>query len=189
MSVISIFLIAIALSLDTFAVSIASGVIIQRRRMFHALRCALSFGLFQMVMPLIGWAAGGAFKTVLAAWDHWVAFGLLTAIGAKMIYEAFAIESLEESPQEISHLVLLGLSLATSIDALVVGISFAFLDVVIASTVIMIGGVTFAVSFAGFMLGAHCGRWFEKHVEAGGGVILILIGLRILVQHLFGQGL
>ncbi|HPD84280.1 MAG TPA: manganese efflux pump MntP family protein [Candidatus Omnitrophota bacterium] len=184
MPVVAMVFIGLALSMDAFAVSVASGVIIKTQKILHAFKFAFSFGLFQMIMPMIGWATGNRFRPLVTNIDHWVAFGLLGLIGGKMIYEALRIESLEQAQKEVSLHVLLGLSVATSIDALVVGLSFAFIDVAIVLPVIIIGVITFAMSFAGFFIGAKLGHLFEKKVEIIAGLILIAIGFKILFEHL-----
>lgn len=188
MDIVTIIFIALGLAMDAFAVSIASGVIIKRQRVKKALLFGFMFGAFQMFMPVIGWAAGHSFRGLISGIDHWVAFGLLTVIGAKMIYEAVKIESFERSEMDMSALTLLGLSIATSIDALAVGISFAFLDVSIILPVMVIGVVTFVLSFLGVFAGSKYGGLFEKKVEVIGGAILILIGLKILLSHILTQG-
>lgn len=183
----TVFFIALALSMDAFAVSIASGVIIKKQRIYHALRFAFSFGLFQMFMPVLGWMGGSKFRHLISSIDHWVAFGLLSIIGGKMIYEALKMESYENVYGKITIYVLLGLSVATSIDALAVGLSFAFLDVSILAPVVIIGVITFFMSFMGFIIGNKFGHIFEKKIEILGGVILIAIGLKILFEHLIGS--
>lgn len=184
MDTVTIFFIAISLAMDAFAVAAASGVIIRRRRLHHALRFGLSFGLFQMVMPVLGWASGRVLRPVIAAVDHWIAFLLLGLIGAKMIIEALQIEKFERAEESFSTRVLLGLSVATSIDALVIGMSFAFLNVAIISPVLVIGIVTFLLSFFGFLLGNKFGHLFENKIEILGGLVLVGIGLKILLEHL-----
>ena len=184
MNGLSILIIALGLSMDAFAVSIASGVIIKKNRRHNALKCGLSFGFFQMVMPIIGWAGGWAFRGWITGVDHWLAFGLLSLIGAKMIYEAVRFEAYEHSAERLSFRVLLGLSVATSMDALAVGLSFAFMDLVIWGGVFTIGLVTFVMSYAGFMIGNKFGHIFEKRIEIFGGLLLICIAFRILLEHL-----
>jgi putative Mn2+ efflux pump MntP len=184
MDILSIVFIAFALSMDAFAVSIASGVIIRNQKVKKAVTFGLMFGGFQMFMPIIGYAAGHTFRSYITTFDHWIAFGLLSMIGAKMIHEAFQMEQQETAASEVTGLTLLGLSIATSIDALAVGVSFSFLNVNIWGPALLIGVITFGMSFAGVLLGNRCGAMFEKKVEIAGGVILIGIGIKILVEHL-----
>ncbi len=184
MDILSIVFIAFALSMDAFAVSIASGVIIRRQQLRKAVTFGLMFGGFQMLMPVLGYGAGRTFRSHIMAFDHWIAFGLLLAIGVKMIYEALRMEAIERSAPEMTGFALLGLSIATSIDALAVGISFSFLSVAILLPVLIIGVVTFGMSFMGVLLGNKFGGLFEKKIEILGGIILIGIGVKILLEHL-----
>ena len=183
MDIPSLVCIAFALSMDAFAVSVASGVIIKRQQIRKAVTLGLMFGGFQMFMPLIGYSAGRTFRSYITTFDHWIAFALLLAIGVKMIYEASRMEAIERSGPDMTGLALLGLSIATSIDALAVGISFSFLNVSILLPSLMIGVVTFGMSFAGVFLGNKFGGLFEKKIEILGGVILIGIGIKILLEH------
>ncbi len=151
MSFLTIILIAVGLAMDAFAVSIANGIPITRQRMPHALRIAFSFGLFQAIMPVVGWLAGLSLKTYITAIDHWIAFILLAFIGIKMIYDAIRKDDCdEEACGTIDITTLFALSIATSIDALAVGITFAFLKVSIIYPVLIIGIVTFILSLIGF---------------------------------------
>jgi len=170
--------------MDAFAVSVASGIVLKNFRIRYALRMALAFGVFQAVMPVAGWAAGITFRRHVCAYDHWIAFGLLTVIGGKMIYEAARIEEAESEVNPFGFAVLLVLALATSIDALAVGVTFAMLGTSILLPVAVIGIVTFALCLAGVRIGHVSGHFFEKKIEAAGGVVLIGIGLKILVEHL-----
>jgi putative Mn2+ efflux pump MntP len=177
--------IGIGLAMDTFAISIATGGIYRQLHIKHALRMALFFGGFQALMPLLGWFAGEKLSGLISAYDHWVAFGLLVFIGGKMIYEAFEIKDVESRPQDPSNLaVLLTLSIATSIDALVVGITLTLVTKFILSAVLLIGIITFAISFLGWHLGKRAGHLFENKIEILGGLTLIGIGLKILLSHL-----
>jgi putative Mn2+ efflux pump MntP len=148
------------------------------------LRIAFAFGLFQAVMPVIGWLTGVKLQNVMQSYDHWIAFGLLLFIGAKMIYEAFVIEENEKKQNPLKLTVLLGLAIATSLDALAVGLSFAFLHVQIILPALIIGVITFFISFLGVYLGNKIGEKFGTKMEIIGGLILIGIGVRILIQHL-----
>ena len=188
MPFITILLTAIGLAMDTFAVSIASGMTIKKSRLRHAIRMALSFGIFQAVMPVIGWLAGWGINGFIEHIDHWIAFGLLSFIGIKMIYESTKLEKMEERNEYLAFGTLMLLSLATSIDALAIGLTFAFLHIYIVTPVIIIGAVTFSLSLAGVYIGDKFGHFFEKRIEALGGVVLIAIGIKILLQHLLGMG-
>lgn len=180
----TIILIALGLSLDAFAVSIASGVTIKRLRFKHALIIAAFFGGFQAAMPIAGWQAGVSLRSLIQEVDHWLAFSFLTVIGCKMIYESSRCRLGGErfDPLTISALFLL--SLATSIDALVVGLSLSFLKVTIWIPALIIGAITFFLSLFGVFIGDRCGHFFENKIQATGGLILIAIGLKILLEHL-----
>ena len=180
---LSILLIAVALAMDAFAVSIASGVTIKQLKMRHALTIGAWFGLFQAVMPFIGWVSGVKLRAFIGGVDHWIAFALLFFIGGKMIYESFKIEEVEKRTDPLDMYVLFVLSVATSIDALAAGMSFAMLDVSIAMPVLVIGVVTFVMSVGGVWIGDKCGHLFEKRIEIFGGFLLIAVGVKILVSH------
>jgi len=181
----TVIIVALGLAMDAFAVSIASGVIIRRNRLKKALLFGCMFGGFQMLMPVLGWAAGYGFRSFIAEIDHWIAFALLFIIGSKMIYEAAKFDRIKLSGTDMTVMVLLGLSMATSIDALAVGISFAFLEVNIFMPVLVIGIITFVLSFAGILIGSSYGARFEKKIEVLGGIVLIGMGFKILLDHLF----
>ncbi len=174
--------IAVGLAMDAMAVSIASGIAIKRIRIRDALKMAGFFGGFQVGMPVIGWSAGIALSYVIAGVDHWIAFFLLTFIGCRMIYE-----SRRAGPNQVDPMclrALLMLSVATSIDALGAGVTFVFAGIPIVQAVLVIGAVTFALSLAGLYVGDRMGRVFENVVGVIGGLILIGIGLKMLVEHL-----
>ncbi len=179
----TILIIAVALSMDAFAVSVASGLAMERLHVRHAIKIATSFGLFQAIMPIIGWLAGVGLRGFISGVDHWIAFALLAGVGGKMIYESRQIKD-EEAPECMSLLKLLVLSVATSIDALAVGLSLSLLKVAIVWPSIVIGIVTFVFSFAGVYIGRKVGHLFESTIEIAGGLILIAIGIKILVEHL-----
>jgi len=183
MDILTICLIALGLAMDAFAVSIASGVIIKREKIKRAMMFGAMFGGFQMGMPLVGYGAGRIFQTYITTFDHWVAFGLLVFIGAKMIYEATRLKDIEQTGSALTTKVLLGLSIATSIDALAVGVSFACLKVAIFVPALIIGGITFFMSFIGVLLGNAFGALFEKKVEILGGLVLMGMGVKILIEH------
>ena len=184
MSIFSILLIALALAMDAFAVSISSGITIARVRVRHALLIASFFGLFQGIMPLAGWHAGLGLRTIIAGWDHWVAFLLLLAVGVKMIYDALRPKGSEKKLDPLNLYVLFVLAVATSIDALAVGIALAFAGVGIVLPVIVISSVTFVTSFLGTYIGAMFGHLLEEKMEIAAGILLIGIGLKILLQHM-----
>ncbi len=170
--------------MDCFAVSISYGITITKLHIKYALRIALFFGVFQAMMPVIGWFAGLSVRNKIAAFDHWVAFGLLSFVGGKMIYQAIGTE---EQPQEKGPMrigILLLLAIATSVDALAIGLTFAFLEVSIIYPVLVIGVVAFVLSFLGVYLGDRFGKWLGRSMEIVGGLILIGIGVKILVEHL-----
>jgi len=183
MNIWTIVVIAIALAMDAFAVSIASGICIRHSRIKHALIMGAWFGAFQAIMPLIGWLAGVKFSNLISTVDHWIALGLLGFVGGKMIYESSRLESLEKKTDPFALKILFVLSLATSIDALAVGLSFALLKVEILLPVLIIGIVTFLISFAGVLIGERGGHFFEKKIELIGGLILIAIGIKIVLDH------
>lgn len=183
MSVMSIFLLAVGLSMDAFAVSIAKGMTMKKKDLFkYALILGFAFGLFQAFMPLIGWLAGSYFESMISSFDHWIAFTLLCLIGANMIRESFQEE--DEDASSLTFKTIFVLAIATSIDALAVGISFAFLNVDIVSSVIIIGLTTFVLSFVAVYAGSKLGCVLEKYAGIIGGIILILIGFKILLEHL-----
>jgi len=184
MGLITITIVAFALAMDAFAVSIVSGAAYRRLKVKHALRMAISFGAFQALMPLIGSLAGLTIRDYIADYDHWAAFGLLAAVGGKMIYESFKIKPLRKNFNPANVVVLLLLSVATSIDALAVGITLSFLQVSIAKAVVIIGLVTFALSYFGVYIGKKAGHFFENKIQAIGGLVLIALGLKILIEHL-----
>ncbi len=178
MSFLEILLIGIGLSMDAFSVSVCKGLTTKHFSWKMALTCGLWFGFFQALMPLIGYFLGAQFEQYITSVDHWIAFGLLFLIGANMIREA--VKGTENS----SQLQMLPLAVATSIDALAVGVSFACIQVEIWSSALIIGLTTFAFSIAGVKIGNVFGSKFEKEAEIVGGIILILIGLKILLEHL-----
>jgi len=186
MNLLTIFIIAIGLAMDAFAVSVATGATYKKHRSNHAFRMAIAFGGFQAIMPVVGWLTGLTLREFIKDYDHWVAFILLAFIGGKMIYESFKIKRAQEQADTLNAAMLLILALATSIDALAVGITFSFLLAgSLAIAVIIIGLITFAFSYAGFYLGKRFGHFFETGIEALGGLILLGIGTKILLEHVF----
>ena len=187
MSLFSIFMIGIGLSMDAFAVSVARGMTMKKEELLrYALTLGFFFGIFQAVMPLIGWWAGSCFQEFIASIDHWIAFGLLAIIGGNMIRESFRGEEEACDDKSLTLKTILILAVATSIDALAVGISFAFLQVHIWTAIVIIGLTTFVLSFLAVYLGNRLGNLLEKYAGILGGIILILIGTKILLEHLFG---
>ena len=170
--------------MDAFAVSITSGLTIKSLKINNALKIAIFFGLFQAIMPLIGWLAGLSFRDFISDVDHWMAFGLLSVIGCKMIYESSKMELNKKKINPLNIYVLLVLSVATSIDALAVGLSLSFLKVSIVLPAVIIGIVTFLLSIIGVYFGNRFGHYFERKIEIFGGLILICIGIKILIEHL-----
>ena len=187
MSIIELFILALGLSMDAFAVSICKGLSVPKLQAKHCLICGVYFGGFQALMPLLGWLLGIRFQSLITNIDHWIAFVLLAVIGANMIKESFSKE--EECPDaSFGFKTMLTLAVATSIDALAVGVTFAFLDVTIVPAVLLIGATTFVCSAVGVKIGNVFGNRFQSKSEFCGGVVLIAIGLKILIEHLFFGG-
>lgn len=185
MSPWALFILAVGVSADAFAVALGKGVQLRSHIVRGALLIAGAFGLAQAVMPLIGWLLGSTFADAIASFDHWIAFALLAAIGVKMLWEAFRPgDDAEVASSGISAREIVLLALATSIDALAVGVSFAFLMVPVWVAVVSIGVVTFALSFVAVLLGHRVGTRWRKPAEIIGGVVLIGIGTQILIEHL-----
>lgn len=183
MDLFTVIIIAFGLAGDAFAVSVASGAAYKQLKLNHILRMALFFGAFQAIMPIVGWLAGRSVRHVIADYDHWAAFALLLIIGGKMIYESFKIKQTQNTSSPINITVLLTLSIATSIDALAVGLTLSFLRTSMALAVIIIGVVTFGLSLLGTFLGKKFGHIFENKIEALAGCVLIAIGVKIIIQH------
>lgn len=186
MSIIELFLIGIGLSADAFAVAVCKGLNMRKVSTKTAAIIGLFFGGFQALMPFLGWVLGKQFEKYIVNIDHWIAFVLLAFIGGKMIYEAFTEEEeccskIREIP-DIKELFIL--AVATSIDALAVGITFAFLQVNIVKAISLIGITTFVLSVIGVYIGCKFGSKYKNKAELAGGIILVLIGLKILLEHL-----
>jgi len=180
-----LFALAVGLSMDAFAVAICAGLTMPKATIRKALIVALYFGIFQAGMPLIGYAVASQFAEMIIAFDHWIAFALLAFLGGKMIVGSFKKEShSEDSETSLNPKKMLPLAVATSIDALAVGVSFAFLHVNVIPAVLFIGITTFVLSAAGVKIGSLFGAKFKSKAELAGGVILILIGINILIDHL-----
>ena len=188
MSTLELLLLAVSLAMDCFTVSIASGILLHRIQGRTFLTMAFFFGLFQGLMPLGGWLVASRFSHLIVAYDHWIAFALLVFLGGRMIHEGWHSEGPASfDPTRLK--VVLTLAVATSIDALAVGITFAFTGMQTLQEVLMPAGVvgitSFLFSLLGSCIGVYCGRRFRLRVEVWGGLILILIGTKILVEHLF----
>lgn len=185
MNITMLFLLALGLSMDAFAVSVTNGMCLDRVRSVHVFGCGLCFGLFQGAMPVIGYALGSRFERSIVAYDHWIALILLSFIGGKMIFDACgsANEKAEAFRLDAAALIIQGF--ATSVDALAVGVSFAALSVNIVSAALFICLVTFAMSSTGVALGKRFGSRLGGKAQIIGGIILILIGLKIFAEHMF----
>lgn len=186
MDLLTLMSIAVGLSMDAFAVSVCKGLKMRNINYVHMFVIALFFGGFQAFMPLIGWLLGSRFEEYIKSFDHWIAFVLLAFIGGKMFIESFGSDDDEESGEgdKLDLKELTVLAVATSIDALAVGITFAFLSVSIAPSVTAIGITTFLLSCAGVFVGNRFGAKYKSRAEMAGGIILVLIGLKILLEHL-----
>ena len=188
MGFIEFFLTGIGLSMDAFAVAICKGLGMRKVNYRQMLLIALFFGGFQALMPLLGWLLGRQFEQYITSVDHWIAFALLVLIGANMLREARKgddttdAETVYDAPLPLGQLLLM--AIATSIDALAVGISFAFLGVNIWLAIAIIGTTTFLISAAGVFIGNRFGNRYEKRATIAGGIILILLGVKILLEHL-----
>lgn len=187
MSFPELFAIAVALAMDAFAVSVCAGCALKRVTAVHFLRLSLTFGFFQFLMPVIGWALGLTVRGFIESWDHWIAFALLAWIGGNMIRESRAEEEEDEQPSDgqVKHKELLVLAVATSIDALAVGVTFSMveLSVSIWLAVALIGCITFLISLGGVYVGNVFGAKYKNKAEFVGGTILILIGAKIILEH------
>ena len=189
MNFVELLIIAIGLSMDVFAVSIGKGLSVTKIKLSHALKVGLWFGGFQALMPLIGYMLGSTFAEIVSTFDHWVAFVLLSLIGGNMIKESLENDSdndcdcNKKDKNGFGLTTMFTLAVATSIDALAIGVTFAFFKVAIIPAIITIGITTFLFSVAGLKIGHIFGCKYKSHAELFGGVILILIGLKILIEH------
>lgn len=186
MSIIELLLIGIGLSMDAFAVSVCKGLAMQKYEWKKATLLAVFFGGFQALMPLIGWFLGSQFQRYIVSVDHWIAFGLLTLIGGQMLYEVLRGEEEDSDEADDLHILqVLMMAVATSIDALAVGITFALLPGTnIFTSISLIGCTTFLLTYLGVCVGYKFGSKYESKAQIAGGIILILIGLKILLEHL-----
>jgi putative Mn2+ efflux pump MntP len=184
LDLISIFFLAIALGMDAFAVAISAGIILKKVTFRQFFRLSFHFGLFQFLMPVIGWLAGLSVQKFIQHYDHWIAFVLLAFIGGKMIYESFQKEEEENKNDPTKGASLVILSIATSIDALAVGFSLALLRISIWFPGIVIGIVAMVMTLLGMLIGKGAGLLFGKRVSVMGGIILLVIGIKILIEHM-----
>lgn len=185
MGLLDLFITAVALSMDAFAVSVSKGLSVKRVRLKHGLITGAYFGGFQALMPLLGFFLASSFADYIRRFDHWIAFGLLALIGANMLREALSGGE-EEMNDSFSFKTMLPLAIATSIDALATGVSFAVTDTNIWLAIALVGATTFAFSAAGVKIGNVFGAKYKSKAELAGGLILILMGAKILIEHLTG---
>lgn len=183
MGILELFLLAVGLSMDAFAVSICKGLSVGQMKVKYALIAGGYFGVFQAGMPLLGYALGRQFQSLITSFDHWIAFVFLSVIGLNMIVESMEKEK-GEADDSFSVRTMIPLAVATSIDALAVGVTFAFLEVAILPAVCLIGITTFAFSAAGVTIGNVFGAKYKSKAELAGGIVLILLGTKILLEHL-----
>lgn len=184
MNILELFILAVGLSMDAFAVAVCKGLAMEKVRLPQCAVVGLWFGGFQALMPFVGYLLGRNFEKYITSYDHWIAFILLGIIGANMIREAFSKDGEEEKSASLSVKAMLPMAIATSIDALAVGVTFAFLQVSIAPAVSFIGAVTFLLSFLGVKAGSIFGAKYKSKAELAGGIILVLLGVKILLEHL-----
>jgi len=194
---LEILLIAVSLSMDAFAVSVSSAACTKNLTRFHMIRASFAFGLFQFLMPLAGWFIGSSFSSYISSFDHWIAFALLAFVGGKMLIEV--VQEWKESPDACpvdeeetkrdlsSKRIVLLLAIATSIDALAVGMSFSVIGRAALLPSVIIGFVTFIICLSGFFFGKKLGILFGRYAQLAGGIVLIGIGVRILLQHIIGK--
>ena len=192
MGILELIIIAVGVSMDAFAVSVCKGLSCPEKTQKTALLCGIWFGLFQMIMPLIGYLIGSVFTSYIEQFDHWIAFVLLLFIGGKMLIEAISkkelpleAENSEEDKNDLSVSKMFLLAIATSIDALAVGVTFAMIKTNIFIAISLIGICTFTLSFVGALIGKHFGEKHRKIATFIGGLVIVLIGVKILIEHLF----
>ena len=189
MSFLTIFLTGVGLAMDAFVVSLTQGMALKggsgdKKHIKLAVKLAAYFGAFQAIMPIIGWVLGRYFEKYILSFDDYIAFALLLLVGGKMLYDSLKGGDEEEVKSDLKHKQIIALAIATSIDALAVGVSFAFLNVSISSAAIIIGLTIFVICFIAVILGKKIGSFFQKYAEIAGGVILILMALNILIQNI-----
>ncbi len=185
MSIYEILILAVALAMDAFAISVCKGLAMHKINYTHTAIIALFMGFFQALMPTIGWLLGSGFQSFIQEFDHWIAFVLLAFIGGKMIYECLTNKDEQECKKEsiLDVKELFILAIATSIDALATGVTFAFLKVNIVLSVILIGCITYVICFCGVIIGNKFGIKYKSKAEIAGGIALVLLGLKILLEH------
>lgn len=183
MGILEISLLGVGLAMDAFAVSICKGLSMKKMNWKNAIIIALYFGIFQALMPMIGYFFGTTFESFVTTFDHWIAFILLALIGGNMIKESFDNED-EKKNDKVDFKTMIVLALATSIDALAVGITFAFFDVNLLLAVAIIGIITFIISILGVKIGNKFGDKYQNKAELIGGIILVILGIKILLEHL-----
>ena len=183
MTPLAIVLLAFSMSSDAFAAALGKGALLQRPSFGEALRTGVIFGTVEAITPVIGWAAGRAASSYIAAFDHWIAFGLLAALGSKMIWDSMRRPEGKEKPRQHSFGVLVVSAVGTSIDAMAVGVTLALLDADIVINALAIGMATFAMTTMGVLFGRFLGGRFGRFAEAAGGIGLFLIGTKILAEH------
>lgn len=179
-----IFILAVGLAMDAFAVSVCKGLSVREAKLRHMLMAGIYFGGFQALMPVIGYFLGMSFQKYIVSVDHWIAFTLLVIIGGNMIRESFSKEEDGCGDKEFTVMLMLASAVATSIDALAVGVTFAFLNANIWAAAVCIGVITCLISMLGVKVGAVFGARFKSSAERAGGIILIAIGVKILLEHL-----
>lgn len=185
MNLLSIIILAIGLAMDSFAVSVSQGLLMTRFRIRRAFLIALLFGFFQALLPVIGWLLGLRVADFIQDFDHWIAFALLIVIGSKMIWESSALcNKKTEKFHSASFATLLVFAVATSIDAFAIGLSFSIIGITIITPVIIIGIITFIFSYSGVFIGSKVGHIAESKIEALGGIIIIAVGIKILIEGL-----
>lgn len=183
MGIVEIIFLGLGLSFDTFAVSVSTGLLKNSIRFWQGVRVAVVLAFFQALMPLLGWFGGTQVASYISEIDHWIAFGLLSVVGIKMIIEAFKAEE-DKKNNSLSFRVLVLMGIATSMDALVVGVSLAFLEIRILQSIVIIGFITFLAAMIGMLIGKSSNKKSGKKIEIVGGVLLIGIGLKILMEHI-----
>ncbi len=184
MGIVEIIIIGFSLAMDAFAVSLSKGLASVKYKIKNSIICGIWFGVFQMLMPLIGCFLGQRFASSIQAFDHWIAFVLLALIGSNMLKEAFSNDDEEDASSSYNIKSMFPLAVATAIDALAVGITFAFLGVNIWLAIAIIGAITFITSGLGVKIGSIFGEKYAKRAEISGGILLILMGVKILIEHL-----
>lgn len=185
MSTVSLLFVGIALSIDSLAASISTGACSKNIRLKHVLKVAAFMAFFQGIMPLIGWLIGSSFKSIIEDYDHWVAFVMLFGIGGKLIYDGIKNSIEEDNANPTKNMLLAGIALATSIDAMILGIGFGLIEINIWLAMLIIGSTTFMFSSVGVFVGEKIGNKINKGIEIFGGLVLIGLGVKILVEHIY----